>query len=310
MNTPAQRPCPTASKLISPCSGASDVAGLSNRAGRQMTLDLAGQMYCLADMGGRGGGIVANTRAAAKVLVIDGCNEQCARKTLKLAGFSGFPQLQLERDPRLSERRNAYHSRPHSPDRRSGGGVAGQLNLRVLRAFSWVSGCRAGGKRAFKNEGIGVRWSQSAVAGFHWPHRCGPDSAPPSGGFGQKRVGCAGHSQARCTSAVARRNQALALAAEVAADYCTLRAVAANNSALAASIETSRRSRALTRARCWTGPAGCGRLVPRCRFPGLKEPLGSPPPWRGSNPWAAAGRDSNRTRPLDGTGLAKHADTV
>jgi uncharacterized metal-binding protein len=63
-----------------------------------MTLDLAGKMYCLAGIGGRVEGIMANTRAAAKVLVIDGCKEECARKTMELAGFSGFAHLQLERD--------------------------------------------------------------------------------------------------------------------------------------------------------------------------------------------------------------------
>ncbi len=74
------------------------MGGLSDRAARQMTLDLAGKMYCLAGIGGRVEGILANTRSAAKVLVIDGCKEECARKTMELAGFSDFAHLQLERD--------------------------------------------------------------------------------------------------------------------------------------------------------------------------------------------------------------------
>jgi len=95
-----QSPCSCASapKLIFPCSGASDVGGLADRAARQMTLDLAGKMYCLAGIGGRVEGIVANARRAAKVLVIDGCQEECARRTMELAGFSGFAHLQLGRD--------------------------------------------------------------------------------------------------------------------------------------------------------------------------------------------------------------------
>jgi len=98
MNSQPQCTCQAAPKLIFPCSGASDVGGLSDRAARQMTLDLAGKMYCLAGIGGRVEGIMANTKAAAKVLVIDGCKEECARKTMELAGFSGFAHLQLERD--------------------------------------------------------------------------------------------------------------------------------------------------------------------------------------------------------------------
>ena len=98
MNSQPQCSCQAAPKLIFPCSGASDVGGLSDRAARQMTLDLAGKMYCLAGVGGRVEGIMANTQAAAKVLVIDGCKEECARKTMELAGFSRFAHLQLERD--------------------------------------------------------------------------------------------------------------------------------------------------------------------------------------------------------------------
>jgi uncharacterized metal-binding protein len=39
--------------------------------------------------------IMTNTRAAAKVLAIDGCAQECARKTLELAGFKGFEHLKL-----------------------------------------------------------------------------------------------------------------------------------------------------------------------------------------------------------------------
>ena len=98
MKTEPQCSCTAAPKLVFPCSGASDVGGLTDRAGRQMTLDLMGRMYCLAGIGGRVEGIMANTRGAARVLVIDGCKEECARKTMELAGFSGFAHLQLERD--------------------------------------------------------------------------------------------------------------------------------------------------------------------------------------------------------------------
>ena len=98
MNSQSQCSCQGAPRLIFPCSGASDVGGLADRAARQMTLDLEGKMYCLAGIGGRVEGILVNTKAAAKVLVIDGCKEECARKTMELAGFSGFAHLQLERD--------------------------------------------------------------------------------------------------------------------------------------------------------------------------------------------------------------------
>jgi len=103
MTTQPQCTCQAAPRLVFPCSGASDVGGLTDRAARQMTLDLEGKMYCLAGIGGRVEGIMANTKAAARVLVIDGCKEECARKTMELAGFSGFAHLQLERDLRFEK---------------------------------------------------------------------------------------------------------------------------------------------------------------------------------------------------------------
>lgn len=71
------------------------MGGLSDQAARQMTLDGTGKMYCLAGIGGRVEGIMANTRAAARVLVIDGCSQECARKTMELAGFKDFQHLKL-----------------------------------------------------------------------------------------------------------------------------------------------------------------------------------------------------------------------
>jgi len=60
-----------------------------------MTLDQTGKMYCLAGIGGRVSAIMETTRAAAKVLAIDGCPQECARKTLEQAGITGFQHLKL-----------------------------------------------------------------------------------------------------------------------------------------------------------------------------------------------------------------------
>ena len=81
--------------FVFPCYGASDVGGLSDQAARQMTLDGTGKMYCLAGIGGRVDAIMANTRAAARLLVIDGCPQECVRKTMELAGFKDFQHLKL-----------------------------------------------------------------------------------------------------------------------------------------------------------------------------------------------------------------------
>ena len=94
-NSQAQCSGGSAPKFVFPCSGASDVGGLSAQAACQMAKDGAGKMYCLAGIGGRVDAIMTNTKAAARVLVIDGCEQECARKTMELAGFKDFQHLKL-----------------------------------------------------------------------------------------------------------------------------------------------------------------------------------------------------------------------
>ena len=95
MNAQTSCSCQAAPKLIFPCSGAADVGAISDQAARQMTRDGAGRMFCLAGIGGRVEPILDTTRSAAKVLVIDGCPQECARKTMEQAGFTNFQHLQL-----------------------------------------------------------------------------------------------------------------------------------------------------------------------------------------------------------------------
>ena len=87
--------CGTAPKLIYPCSGSADVGALDDLAARQMTRDGSGKMSCLAGIGGRVSGLMVSTECASKVLAIDGCPLNCAKKTLELAGFSGFEHFCL-----------------------------------------------------------------------------------------------------------------------------------------------------------------------------------------------------------------------
>ena len=93
-NTPPCE-CSTAPKLIFACSGAADVGETADRAARALAKDGLGKMYCLAGLGGQVPGIICNTQAAAKILAIDGCPTECAKKTLEVAGFTGFQHIQL-----------------------------------------------------------------------------------------------------------------------------------------------------------------------------------------------------------------------
>lgn len=87
--------CAGGDKLIFACSGAADVGEISDRAARKLTRDGAVRMFCLAGIGGRVGGILDKTRAASRILAIDGCSLDCARKTLEQAGFTEFQHIRV-----------------------------------------------------------------------------------------------------------------------------------------------------------------------------------------------------------------------
>ncbi|MFW5870290.1 MAG: putative zinc-binding protein [Candidatus Sumerlaeota bacterium] len=87
--------CSAAPKLIFACSGAADVGAIADQAARKLTREGAGNMFCLAGIGGRVSGIVKTTEAADKVVAIDGCPLNCTKLCLEEAGFSDFEHVQL-----------------------------------------------------------------------------------------------------------------------------------------------------------------------------------------------------------------------
>jgi uncharacterized metal-binding protein len=87
--------CSGGPKLIFACSGAADVGEISDKAARKLTRQGAGSMFCLPGVGGRVEPIMQKTRSASKILAIDGCNLDCAKKTLELAGFTTFEHLRV-----------------------------------------------------------------------------------------------------------------------------------------------------------------------------------------------------------------------
>lgn len=70
-------------KLIFACSGGADVGHLSDLAARKMMKDGCGKMFCLAGIGGDVEGIIKTTQDADKILAIDGCPVDCAKKVWK-----------------------------------------------------------------------------------------------------------------------------------------------------------------------------------------------------------------------------------
>ncbi len=82
-------------RLVFSCSGAADTAEIGDRAAREVNRNGEGKMYCLAGVGGDVETIVNNTRAAEKLVVIDGCDTDCSAKLLRRAGFTEFEHLRV-----------------------------------------------------------------------------------------------------------------------------------------------------------------------------------------------------------------------
>ncbi len=61
---------PTA--LVYPCSGSADTGEIADRAARRLDAEDAAGMWCLAGIGGRVSGLMANAAAAPALVAIDG----------------------------------------------------------------------------------------------------------------------------------------------------------------------------------------------------------------------------------------------
>lgn len=83
--------------VVYACSGCSDAGELADRIARQLTRAGAARMSCLAGIGGRVKSLVMTAEKAERILVIDGCPLNCARHTLRLAGFQNFDHLELHK---------------------------------------------------------------------------------------------------------------------------------------------------------------------------------------------------------------------
>ena len=68
---------------------------ITDRAARKMMAEGAGKMSCLAGIGGRVSLLMATAEAASKILAIDGCPQDCAKKTLDCAGIENYRHLRV-----------------------------------------------------------------------------------------------------------------------------------------------------------------------------------------------------------------------
>ncbi|MCC6694769.1 MAG: putative zinc-binding protein [Candidatus Hydrogenedentes bacterium] len=83
--------------LVFACSGAADVGAISDRAARKLAAEKVAGMCCTAAIAARIPEILQKTKGAAALVVLDGCEKECARKVLEEAGFTAHAYVQLVR---------------------------------------------------------------------------------------------------------------------------------------------------------------------------------------------------------------------
>ncbi len=87
--------CSGSTDLMFSCSGAADLAEIGDRAVRMLHEAGDAKMFCLAGIAGKVEQIEVNTRGADRLLVVDGCDSDCAKKTMQLGGFSDFVHFRV-----------------------------------------------------------------------------------------------------------------------------------------------------------------------------------------------------------------------
>ena len=95
MNIRPKCSCSGNTDLMFSCSGAADIAEIGDRAVRSLHKAGDAKMFYLAGIAGKVELIEVNTREADRILVVDGCDSDCAKKTMEFGGFTGFIHLRV-----------------------------------------------------------------------------------------------------------------------------------------------------------------------------------------------------------------------
>ena len=95
MNIRPKCSCSGNTDLMFSCSGAADIAEIGDRAVRALHKAGDAKMFCLAGIAGKVELIEVNTRGADRILVVDGCDSDCAKKTMQFGGFTEFTHLRV-----------------------------------------------------------------------------------------------------------------------------------------------------------------------------------------------------------------------
>ena len=87
--------CGGAPRLVFACSGASDVGAVSDQAARRVSRMKLASMGCLVAVANGLDFAMDPVKAAERIIVIDGCPENCAKIIMEKAGLTSYDYIQL-----------------------------------------------------------------------------------------------------------------------------------------------------------------------------------------------------------------------
>lgn len=79
--------CKAEEITILPCSGGSNCGQIANQAAVSLDTQGVGKIYCLAGIAAHIDGMVESARGAKRLVVLDGCQVACGKKTIEHAGL-------------------------------------------------------------------------------------------------------------------------------------------------------------------------------------------------------------------------------
>jgi uncharacterized metal-binding protein len=99
-------PMRTELPLIYSCSGCSNVAQLANRVAVDLDREGVAEMSCIAGVGGDVESLVKVARSERKIVVLDGCPLECARKCLARHGVIPDAHMVITSCLKVSKRKH------------------------------------------------------------------------------------------------------------------------------------------------------------------------------------------------------------
>ena len=74
--------------VVFSCSGGSNCGQIANQVAVDLTEDGVGTIFCLAGIGAHIPGMIESAKSAKRMVAIDGCSVECAKKILEHAGLT------------------------------------------------------------------------------------------------------------------------------------------------------------------------------------------------------------------------------